>query len=195
MVPFLRLFRCFLSLLLWAAFVAGAEEAPPQARITPDDIRFTRTGDGFRVEATIVAPVPLDIAWQVLTDFEHMARFIPNLERSSVVSRKGNSLLVDQQGKIHFGPFSMVFGSTRDVVLQPMREIRARQITGTARSMDSTMRLQPIAEGTLLEYRADVVPDSYLPPMFGPGAVRREMADQFAAILSEMRTRAMTASR
>jgi carbon monoxide dehydrogenase subunit G len=194
-VPFLRLFRCFLSLLLWAAFVAGAEEAPPQARITPDDIRFTRTGDGFRVEATIVAPVPLDIAWQVLTDFEHMARFIPNLERSSVVSRKGNSLLVDQQGKIHFGPFSMVFGSTRDVVLQPMREIRARQITGTARSMDSTMRLQPIAEGTLLEYRADVVPDSYLPPMFGPGAVRREMADQFAAILSEMRTRAMTASR
>jgi hypothetical protein len=89
----------------------------------------------------------------------------------------------------------MVFGSTRDVVLQPMREIRARQITGTARSMDSTMRLQPIAEGTLLEYRADVVPDSYLPPMFGPGAVRREMADQFAAILSEMRTRAMTASR
>jgi hypothetical protein len=118
-----------------------------------------------------------------------MARFIPNLERSAVVRRKGHSLLIEQQGKVYFGPFSVEFGSTREVDLVPMRTIRAHQISGTARSMDSSMQLLSVADGTRLEYHAEIVPETYLPPMFGPGAVRREMADQFTAILNEMRMR------
>jgi hypothetical protein len=118
-----------------------------------------------------------------------MARFIPKLERSAVVRRKGHSLLIEQQGKVYFGPFSVEFGSTREVDLVPMRTIRAHQISGTTRSMDSSMQLLSVADGTRLEYHAEIVPETYLPPMFGPGAVRREMADQFTAILNEMRMR------
>jgi hypothetical protein len=55
--------------------------------------------------------------------------------------------------------------------------------------MDSSMQLLPVTEGTRLEYHAELVPETYLPPMFGPGVVRREMADQFTAILNEMRMR------
>lgn len=187
-MPFLRLLRLFLP-LLWVATSVGAEEAPPSPTVSTEDIRLTRSGDGFRIEASMLAPVSLEIAWQVLTDFDHMARFVPNLERSVVTERKGNRLRIEQQGKAYFGPFSVVFGSTREIELLPMREIRAHQITGTAKSMNSVMRLVPTPEGTQLEYRAEVVPDTYLPPFFGPGAVRREMADQFSAIVYEMRAR------
>ncbi len=189
MAPLLQQLQRILPLLLWAVLAAGAEEAPPHITVSPDDIRITRAGDGFRIDVTLIASVPLEVAWQVLTDFDHMARFVPNLERSSVVRRKGNSLLVEQQGKVYFGPFSVEFGSTREVDLVPMRTIRAHQISGTARSMDSSMQLLSVADGTRLEYHAEIVPETYLPPMFGPGAVRREMADQFTAILNEMRMR------
>lgn len=199
-VPFLRFHRSALALLilpllLWAASAAGAEEAPPLRTFSADDIRLTRTGDGFHIEVSMIAPVALETAWQVLTDFDHMARFIPNLERSVVTSRTGNRLRLEQQGKAYFGPFPIIFGSTRDVELVPMREIRARQVTGTAKSMESTMRFSSVPEGTQLDYRADIVPDTYLPPLFGPGAVRREMADQFSAILYEMRLRAVSEKR
>jgi carbon monoxide dehydrogenase subunit G len=143
----------------------------------------------------MIAPVPVEVAWQVLTDFDHMARFIPNLERSAVMHRAGNRLRIEQQGKAYFGPFSMAFGSTRDVELMPMREVRARQVTGTAKSMESSMRFSAVPEGTRLDYRADIIPDIYLPPLFGPSTIRREMADQFSAILNEMRLRAATEKR
>jgi carbon monoxide dehydrogenase subunit G len=187
--PLLQQLQRILPLLLWAVLAAGAEEAPPHITVSPDDIRITRAGDGFRIDVTLVVAAPLEVAWQVLTDFDHMARFIPNLERSAVVRRKGHSLLIEQQGKVYFGPFSVEFGSTREVDLVPMRTIRAHQISGTTRSMDSSMQLQSVAEGTRLEYHAELVPETYLPPMFGPGVVRREMADQFTAILNEMRMR------
>ncbi len=189
MAPLLQQLQRILPLLLWAVLAAGAEEAPPHITVSPDDIRITRAGDGFRIDVTLVVAAPLEVAWQVLTDFDHMARFIPNLERSAVVRRKGHSLLIEQQGKVYFGPFSVEFGSTREVDLVPMRTIRAHQISGTTRSMDSSMQLQSVAEGTRLEYHAELVPETYLPPMFGPGVVRREMADQFTAILNEMRMR------
>ena len=199
-VPFLRfhtsaLALLFFPLLLWAASAAGAEEAPPFRPISADDVRVNRFGDGFRIEMTMVAPVPQEVAWQVLTDFDHMARFIPNLERSAVTHRAGNRLRIEQQGKAYFGPFPIVFGSTREIEMIPMREISARQLTGTAKSMESSMRLSAGADGTQLDYRADIVPDTYLPPLFGPGAVRREMADQFSAIVFEMRQRAATEKR
>jgi hypothetical protein len=184
--------RILLFLLQLAALHVSADEASPlpaQPTVVPGDVRVTRNGDAFRIEVDMLTPVPLITAWQTLTDFGQMARFVPNLERSEIVERTPELLRVEQQGKAHFGPFSMVFGSTREVRLNPMREIAARQIKGTARAMESVMRLQAVADGTRLEYRADITPDGYLPPVFGPSAVRHETAEQFSAILREMKRR------
>lgn len=182
--PLLRILPLLLFLVLSSA---SAEEVPPP--LSPNDVRFTRSGDSLHIEIDMLTPVPLEIAWQALTDFEHMARFVPNLERSSVIERKGNKLRVEQQGRAYFGPFSVVFGSVREIELQPMREIRSRQISGTARSMESLMRLEATANGTKLAYRADIIPDTYVPPLVGPAAIRHETAEQFSAILREMRGR------
>lgn len=170
-----------------ALSTAIAEEAPPPHFPTPDDVRVTRSGDTFRIEIDMTTAVPPASAWRVLTDFDGMASFIPNVERSRVVDRNGNRLRVEQQGRAWFGPFSMSFGSTRDIELMPIQEIRARQISGTAKGMSSTMKLMPAGSGTRLEYRAELVPDgSILPAMVGAAAIRHETAEQFSAILREM---------
>ena len=180
-----RAFTLFLSLVLSPV---GAQEALP-ASLAASDVRFTRNADAVHLEVDMLTPVSLETAWQVLTDFQHTARFVPNLERSQVTERKGNRLRVEQQGRAFFGPFWVTFGSVREIELHAMREIRAHQITGTARSMSSVMRLSTVPDGTRLEYRADIISDTYLPPIVGPAAVRHETAEQFSAILREMSER------
>lgn len=168
--------------------MAEADE-PAFAPVRNDDVSVTRTGEGFRIEVVMQTPVPLDVAWQVLTDFGQMARFVQNLERSEIVAQNGNHLRVAQQGTAYYGPFSMAFASVRDIELRPKREILARQLSGTARAMESAMRLDPLpngARGTRLAYRAEVVPEGVLPPLVGPAAIRGETAEQFSAILVEM---------
>lgn len=180
--------RCLLLLTTLLAGPSPADDAlrPPVA----DDVRVSRRGEVFRIEIDLQTPAAPATAWAVLTDFERMASFVPNLERSRVLERQGNHLRIEQQGKAWFGPFSLSFGSTREVELLPMQEIRAQQLTGTARAMSSTMRLIPDGSGTRLEYRADVTPDgSYLVTLLGPAAIRHETAEQFAAILREIARR------
>lgn len=87
----------------------------------------------------MLTSVSLETAWQVLTDFQPIARFVPNLERSQVTERKGNRLRVEQQGRAFFGPFWVTFGLVREIELHAMREIRAHPITGTARSCQGTI--------------------------------------------------------
>lgn len=190
-------------LLLLATLVVSpspAEESlpprPPPPLPAAHDVRVTRQGDAFRIEVDMQTAAPLPIAWSVLTDFERMASFVPNLERSQITERRGNRLRVEQQGKAWFGPFSISFGSTRDIELLPMREIRSHQRTGTARAMSSTMRLLPEATGTRLEYRAELTPDGgFMARMVGPAAIRHETAEQFSAILGEISRREALAER
>jgi carbon monoxide dehydrogenase subunit G len=44
---------------------------------------------GAELECTIAR------AWQVLTDYDRLARFIPNLQVSRIVSRQGDDIVVE----------------------------------------------------------------------------------------------------
>ena len=137
----------FLIFLFWCT---GAMAAPP-AWVSSDDVRVARLSEGFRVEVDMTAPVPLATAWQVLIDFNVMPRFIPNVEASRIAETSGKKLRVEQSGVARFGPFSQRFQSMREITLDPQREIIARQISGSARRMESVMRLIPGETATRLE--------------------------------------------
>jgi len=56
------------------------------------DVEVRVQVDGRAVDVSahfLVAASPLEV-WEVLTDFENMARFVSNVESSEVVSRQGN---------------------------------------------------------------------------------------------------------
>lgn len=126
---------------------------------------------------------------EVLTDFEHMASFVPNLQSSKIVARTGNVFRVAQQGKADFGPFSFPFESVRRIELLPDGRIVAQSISGSARQMQSEMRFQGEGGGTRLDYKVDVVPDRWLPSALGVSLMRHELAEQFSAISREIERR------
>ncbi|KAB2968148.1 SRPBCC family protein [Zoogloea sp.] len=153
-------------------------------------VHVERTANGgFAVDLVMHAHVPPALAWAVLTDFEHMASFVPNLARSQVLSSQGNLLQVSQKGTARYGPFSTEFESIRDIQLTPKREIRAHGTGGSVKQMESLMQVEASDEGTRLHYHAEVLPGFWFPPWIGTALVRHETAEQFSAIISEMQRR------
>lgn len=157
-----------------------------QLMVPEGDVHVERSAGGFKVDFTTAVAVPPALAWAVLTDFEHMAEFVPNLTSSQVTERSESKLTVVQKGVVRHGLFEADFESVREITLTALHEIRAHGVGGNIRRMDSLMQLQAEGAGTRLTYRAQVLPSFWFPPLIGPAIVRRETAEQFSAIVREM---------
>lgn len=169
-----------------AALILGAAPAVADAPVLTDDVKVERSAEGFTVDVKMFAPVAPSLAWAVLTDFERMAEFIPNLTHSQVLARDNETLRVRQKGVAHYGPFSHEFDSLREIHLLPPHEIQAHGIGGNLKRMDSVMQIEPDGSGTRLRYHVELVPDFWLPPRLGPSFIRHETAEQFSAMINEM---------
>ena len=97
--------RCVAVLLLLIMCLA-AFGAEPEILVAVE-----KSDDTFLVDATIVIPVPLRTAWEVLTDFNNIMN---NLTLSRIIRRKGSSVFVMQEGSAKFGIFSYSFASVRE---------------------------------------------------------------------------------
>ncbi|QTQ35552.1 Polyketide cyclase/dehydrase family protein [Aromatoleum petrolei] len=172
----------FLS-LSWAPCAPALDDA---AAVADKDVRVERSANGFTVDMLAHAPVTPALAWEVLTDFDHMAGFVPNVRTSRVTERGDGYVRVQQSGVAGYGVFWTNFESVREIRFFPPSEIRAQGVGGNVKRMESLMRLDAEPGGTLLRYHAEVQPDFWLPPLLGPAFVRHETAEQFSAIIREM---------
>jgi hypothetical protein len=152
-------------------------------------VAVEKNGESFMVDAVIDAQVPLETAWNVLIDFDHMASFLGNMTFSKVMSRNRNTLLVRQEGVARYGLLSFSFVSEREVQLDPMKRIAARNLSGTLKRMESEARIVPLEQGVQIRYHAEIVPDSLLARMFGKSFVWHEVNEQFVSMGREMMRR------
>ena len=145
-----------------------------------------QSGEAFVVDVTMDVQVSVETAWEVLTDFGNMTSIVGNLTSSKVTARDGNTWIVRQEGVAKYGLLSFSFESEREIRLEPMKRILARSLAGTAKRMESEMKIVPLDQGLQVKYHAEVVPDSVLARMFGASFVRHETKEQFLAIAREM---------
>ena len=178
-----RLAACITASFL--IFLSGvANGAEPVILVTVE-----KSGDAFIVDAALDFPVLLSKAWEVLTDFDHMVGILGNLTSSRITARNGNTLIVQQAGKASYGIFSYSFASEREIRLEPMKRIFARQLTGSARQFSSELELSASQGGTQVRYHAEVVPDSAIARKFGGPFIQHEVEEQFTAMAAEMNRR------
>ena len=167
--------------LLFAASAAGPTETPIRSvDIVPDS-------DGYVATVVMFAPVPVSVAWDVLTDFDHQASWVPNVRESKVVARDANALTVEQHGVAKFGLASIVYTSVRQVQLDPQRTVHSTQIKGDSlRRLESLMTLQADGSGTQLTYRLEIVPAGLAALAVSKDSLDHQLREQFAAIIAEM---------
>jgi hypothetical protein len=183
--PVSRSRRRFLELaLVIAAGVPGGVRAEPH----PFSVR--RVDGEYIVEGSLTVAVPPLVAWEVLTDYDDMSRFVVDMRESRVLESVGEQLRVLQRGVTRLGPLSFDYEVEREVTLDPHRAVRSRAVRGNMRKLDMETLLTALADGVRVDYRAVLVPDFWVPPLFGPAVLRRQAERQFEALIAEMRRRA-----
>ena len=51
-----------------------------------------------RLAAELKSSLPVQLLWDVLTDYENLSRFIPNLSTSELIQRQGQTVRLQQVG-------------------------------------------------------------------------------------------------
>ena len=162
-----------------------------------DDIAATVRKDGDAVLVSVDCPVRASraIAWSVLTDYDHMAGFVTNLQVSEVRTREGDTLQVYQSGRAQRGLISVSFENVREIRLVPQREIRSRMISGTLKSSEFTTRIMDDGNELHILNNGRFVPNMWVPPLIGPAVIEAETRKQFEEIRNEILRRSALASR
>jgi Polyketide cyclase / dehydrase and lipid transport len=183
--------RRFLTLTLHALLVAAT---PALAAAVDTQVAVSRRGDVFLVDAVLVAPVTGREAWNVLTDFDAMSAFVPNLDTSRVTARNGERLRVEQTGVARWGPLAHAFSMVREVELEPMQLVRSRSLSESPMQVRSQTRFASVAGGTEIRHHVEISLDTWMPAALIEPFLRHEVREQFDAVVAEMlRRRAIQA--
>lgn len=180
-----------LSLLLALLPGLGWSAAIESLGMSEPAIQITDQNGTLLMDVTYRVPVSPREAWAVLTDFENMPGFVPNLESSRVLLRNGNMIQVEQKGNMRIGVLPIRYESTRQIETTPYQSIRSHTLSGDTR-LDSMMALTPAGEGTLLSYHATAATDLPIPGSLVGSYLRSMLESQFKAMGDEMVRRAQT---
>jgi len=150
-------------------------------------------GASFDVRAVATVFAPISTVWEVLTDYDNLARFIPGLSRSAVQARSANRVVVEQKGEARFLVFSYPIEVRLEVIESPTDSITSRAIEGNLKRLRGRYELRRAGGGIQLRYTGEFEPDFGLPPIIGTLAVRTMVEEQFGAMVAEIERRAAAA--
>lgn len=125
-------------------------------------------------------------AWAVMTDYDHATEFISKLEKSVILSRTADTLVVSQKGRMGYGPFSVPIETVTEIRLTPYDKMQSRLISGNMKRNEATTRLIPDATGTQIVYHLESIPDAWVPPVIGRVMVEFETRARFGQLLDEI---------
>jgi hypothetical protein len=178
-----RIYLRIVAVLALAIFpLAGLQAA------VDEDIQVHVKKDGPEVAVEVDCPVnaSVTVAWEVLTDYDHMSDFLSNIQSSSVQARDGHTLQVYQKGKATRGPLSISFENLREVVLVPFQEIRSRLISGDMKASAFTTRV--FDDGGIIHIinSGRYTPKLWVPPIIGPALIEAETRKHFGELRAEI---------
>lgn len=147
---------------------------------------------------TIIVTGTLDIpatpaeTWAVLTDYDHMADFLPNIDYSKKLDGTKDKFRVEQKGRAYFGLLAFSFYAMREVMLMPYQEIRASLVNGVSgdfRRLDTYIRLVPDKGETFIYYRNESLPVIRLPNGMAAAIAEQTTRNQWASLKREIMRR------
>lgn len=147
----------------------------------------------FQLNAHEFVAVTPRQAWQVLTDYEHLTEFVPDLVHSKVLSRGHHEATVEQVSQTGFLFMSHTVQMVVHIDEQPFSAIQVALVSGDMRHYRAHWTLAEVsqagARGTLITYAGELAPKFFLPPMVGQPLVQAQVQRMVAAVISEIEER------
>ena len=183
--------RFLLFLLLGAAAQEAMAQAPklelPKLEVSVNRVELDALRM-YEVDATGTVAAPLTKVWRILTGYERMAEFVPDLESCKVLSRNGNEVIIEQFGVARFLFMSKSIHLVVRATEQPMSSIDISLISGDMKHYESHWELIPVPEtgGTKVVYSGKLIPNFYVPGILGAKMIRGDIERMMGAVLARL---------
>ena len=142
----------------------------------------------FEIRVSGLARATPQASWQVLTGYERLQEFVPGLLSSTLLSRSGPQVILEQEGVAGFLFLQQIIHLVVRVVEQPFSTLDISLISGDMQHYTSHWELAPAAQGnaTRISYFGSMVPDFFVPPLLGSAIMRADVRQMMTAVIAEI---------
>ncbi|MEC4815077.1 MAG: SRPBCC family protein [Scytonema sp. PMC 1069.18] len=142
-----------------------------------------------QITATIQIPDSVEKVWKVLTDYETLPDFVPNLAKSRLLEHPKGGIRLEQVGSQRFLRFNFCARVVLDIEEHFPKEIYFSMVEGDFRDFSGSWQLQPCVPqedwGTCLCYTVKVWPKVTMPV----GMIERRLSEDMQTNLLAIRQR------
>jgi len=138
-----------------------------------------------RILASISIPCSAEQLWSILTDYDHLADFIPNLTVSRRLEAADSRTLLEQVGTQCFLNVKFCARVVLDMVEQFPNSIGFAMVEGDFKVFEGAWRLEPdtdTGEGIRLNYEVTICPPRAIPAMLIERHLRHDLTHNLQAI-------------
>lgn len=137
-----------------------------------------------RIVASVLVPQPAERVWAVITDYEGLADFIPNLTTSKLLSNSDGRIRLEQIGTECFLRFKFCARVVLDMTERFPSEVGFSMQEGDFRQFEGVWKLQPTEDNqsTRLCYDLSVKPPRAMPATLIEHHIRHGLTANMLAI-------------
>lgn len=159
---------------------------------TPVSVDVDRgTDKAYTVDAAFDVDAPATIAWEVLTDYEGISRFVSSIRHSTIKQRGAGRVLLEQHGVGRAWIVSLPIHVVLDVREHDQRLLAFRDVCGKSfTTYEGSWELTAIGSGTRVTYRLKADPSGRQPAMLARSAIRGSVRKLLDEVRHEMLARA-----
>ncbi len=137
---------------------AAVRSATPSGGLSPITVSVADLGDStMRLDGRFTVNCPAATAWSVLTDYDHIQKFVTSMRKSRVKERGDGFLLVEQESVAKLFLFHRTFHVLLKVVEKPRQSIVFDDVSRTSFAQyTGSWSLQEVGGGVEVSYRLTV---------------------------------------
>src|SRR5688572_4767117 len=155
---------------------------------TPINVDVDRGNDkAYVVGAAFDVNVPAPIAWEVLTDYEGIGRFVSSIRQSTIKHREAGRLLLEQHGVGRAWIISLPMHVVLDVREHDQRVLAFHDVCGKSFSVyEGSWELSENNGRTRVTYRLKADPTGRQPAMLAKSAIKGSVKTLLDEVRKEM---------
>jgi ribosome-associated toxin RatA of RatAB toxin-antitoxin module len=144
-----------------------------------------------QIEARIKLPHAVEQVWKVLTDYDALANFIPNLAKSQRVEHPTGGIRIEQVGTQRLLRFNFSARVVLDMEEKYPYTINFNMVEGDFKAFSGYWQLEPIAvgqpaSGTNLTYVVLVLPKRFMPISIIERRLQKDLAINLLSIREKL---------
>jgi ribosome-associated toxin RatA of RatAB toxin-antitoxin module len=182
---------------LLAGIVLGLPSVPTQAEDNIAVEASSAEGGGVAVEAQARIRARPEVIWATLTDYDNLDRFIPGMRKSEVAERRGNVVIVRQQGEARLLFFTYNINVVVEATEEPRSSIQVRLVSGNLKKLSGGYEVSRVPGGDdedyVLRWNGVIDPSVSMPRFVEVQLMRSNIAAQFRGMVDEIDRRSQHA--